>query len=388
MLIDVTHTSHTRARTGVQRVVRSLKEALGAQVTGVCYDPGERVWRALEPWEQRNLDATESSPRRGSHWPLGARLKGRLRRRGVMPPSASIPVQSGPVFVPEIFSKAVARELPRLFAASSGPRVALFHDAIALQMPDFAPPSNVARFPEYLRELLMFDGVAAVSESSRDSLMAYWRWLGVRATPPVAALTLGVDPPPGVVGPPPANELPTVLCVSTVEARKNHLALLEACESLWERGMEFRLHLIGLANRETGAAAMRRVHQLQAAGRPLAYDGPVSDAALEAAYARCLFTVYPSLAEGFGLPVAESLARGRPCACRWDSALGEIARAGGCAGLGAASAPEIADAIARLLGSPSLRATLTAAARGRSFRTWQQYAAELVDWSASLRRGS
>ncbi len=386
MLIDVTHTSHTRARTGIQRVVRSLREALASQVTAVCFDPYERVWRTLEPWEQANLDSLEPSPRRGSHWPVTARLRGTLRRYGALPRSAALREESGPVLVPEIFSARVAAALPALFARTRGPRIALFHDAIALQLPEYTPLSNVTRFPAYLRELLQFDGIAAVSESSRDALTSYWRWLGVARTPPVVGLPLGIDAPAARSVAVPNDDVPTVLCVSTVEARKNHLALLEACENLWSRDIAFRLHLIGLANRETGAAAMERVRQLQAAGRALAYDGPVSDQALEDAYARCAFTVYPSLAEGFGLPVAESLARGRPCACRWDSALGEIARGGGCAGLGSATAPEIAATLERLLSSRSERNALEAAARARTFRTWQDYASGLVQWASTIPR--
>ena len=55
------------------------------------------------------------------------------------------------------------------------------------------PAKTVARFPAYLHKLLAFDGIAAVSADSRDSLLDYWRWLGVRATPPVQAIPLGVD---------------------------------------------------------------------------------------------------------------------------------------------------------------------------------------------------
>lgn len=388
MLIDVTHTSHTRARTGVQRVVRSLREALGSQVTSVCFDPNERTWRALEAWEQANLDSSESAPTRKTHWPLSAQVRGLLRRKGLLPRSAPLAKNSGPVLVPEIFSRKVGNELPRLFEATSGPRVALFHDAIALQLPDYTPPSNVARFPEYMRDLLRFDGVAAVSESSRAALVGYWRWLGANQMPPVIALPLGVDAPLAPYAAPPARELRTVLCVSTIEPRKNHLALLEACEVLWEKGLEFRLHLIGMANRESGQAVLDRIRNLQEAGRPLEYNGPVSDAALDAAYARSTFTVYPSLAEGFGLPIAESLTRGRPCLCRWDSALGEIARGGGCAGLGSASAAEITATLGRILGSSSELNALTKVARSRTFRTWQQYAAELIAWAGTLKRGA
>jgi glycosyltransferase involved in cell wall biosynthesis len=290
------------------------------------------------------------------------------------------------VIVPEIFSPAVAGALPALFAAAQGPRVALFHDAIALQFPEFSPRSTSARFPGYLRELLQFDGVAAVSAASRDCLLDYWRWLGVSGMPEVAAIPLGIDPAPSAPSASAPGEVPTVLCVGSLEGRKNHAALLDACESLWARNVRFRLRLVGLANRETGGAALEKIERLRSAGRPIRYDGPESDDALEAAYRECAFTAYPSLAEGFGLPVAESLVRGKPCLCRMDGAIGEIARGGGCMDIGTAGAGEIAGALATLLASPFDLATLAAAAQARRFKSWSDYTSELLDWMGTLKR--
>ncbi len=387
LLLDLSHTSHTRARSGVQRVARSLRRALADRAEPVCFDPFEGAWRPLEGWENDNLGVEGLSPGRGAHWPLAARLRGRIRRWRRPAPLPAGAAHSG-VLVPEIFSPSVAAALPSLFACAGGPRVALFHDAIALQLPEFTPAGTVARFPGYLRQLLAFDGVAAVSEDSRRSLVEYWSWLGVSRTPAVAAIPLGLDPAPAGGGAGPSGGGATVLCVGTIEARKNHVALLDACESLWARGARFRLRLVGISHAETGRPALERIGQLRAAGRPLVYDGPRPDAELEAAYRECAFTVYPSLAEGFGLPVAESLSRGKACACRMTGALGEIAAGGGCADIGAAGAPEIAAVIERLLGAPAELASLERAARGRSFRTWAAYTAELMDWMASLGRAT
>ena len=386
-LLDLTHTSHTRARTGVQRVARALYEALEGNALPVCFDPYERHWRALDGWEKANLAAPGPGAGRRERWPMRARARGLLRRWSGQ--ASTLREASAPgVIVPEIFSPAVAAALPRLFSAARGPRVALFHDAIALQHPEHSPAATVARFPGYLRELLSFDGVAANSAASRDALVGFWRWAGIADTPPVTVLALGVDPPPTrsaltlPAGP------PMVLCVGTLEGRKNHAALLDACEALWASGVKFNLRLIGLANSETGAAALHKLKNLQASGRPIRYDGPVGDQALEEAYAQCAFTVYPSVAEGFGLPVAESLARGKPCVCRADGALGEIARGGGCASLASGTAAEISGAIGELIGNPARLADLEKTASKRRFGTWSDYAQGLLGWMASLPRRS
>jgi len=385
LLLDLTHTSHTRARTGIQRVARSLHSALGACAVAITHDSHRHAWRTLQRWEVANLAATDASAKRGAHWPLTAKLGGRTARLlGRAAPA--LPENSGLV-VPEVFSPGVAAALPALFAATRGPRVAVFHDAIALQFPELTPPKTVARFPGYLRELLAFDAIAANSETSRYALLDYWRWLGVRNTPPVVAIPLGVDFKSNPLGYFPGGiAMPVVLCVGSLEARKNHVALLDACEQLWARGARFELRLVGLANRETGAAALARVRALQAAGRPLRYDGPLGEAAVSVAYAACTFTVYPSLVEGFGLPVIESLAHGKPCICSARGALGESARGGGCVALDLVDTPGLAAAIGRLLAAPGEVAALATAARARAFRTWIDYAGELSAWLRTLSR--
>ena len=290
------------------------------------------------------------------------------------------------LLVPEVFSPAVATALPGLLAAAEGPSVAVFHDAIALQQPEFSPAGTVARFPAYLLELLSCDGVAAVSEASRDALCAYWAWQGIRDHPPVVTIPLGVEVPAAVSIPVTCEGPPEVLCVGSLEGRKNHLALLEAAERLWREGLAFRLRLLGIVQPATGAAAARRVSALQAAGFSLVHEAGAGDAAVAAAYAACAFTVYPSRVEGFGLPVLESLAHGKPCVCAGRGALGETARGGGCLALDDPGPEALAAGLRRLLTDSSALAALAAAARARPIRRWAQYAADLVAWQGGLAR--
>ncbi|KXU35869.1 hypothetical protein AXK11_04865 [Cephaloticoccus primus] len=296
-----------------------------------------------------------------------------------------LPIRSG-LIVPELFNPNLTRYAP-LFKIP-GPKVAIFHDAIPLKLPELSPAKTVAFFPGYLHALLQFDGIAANSEDSAQTLRDYFRWLGAPRTPQVIAIPLGVSLPTTLPAPPSPqtgdDPPPTVLTVGSIEGRKNHLALLDAAEMLWAKGRQFKLHIIGLAQSETGRAALEKIAALQAAGRPLHYAGHASRAAVETAYAQCAFTVYPSLIEGFGLPVIESLARGRPCICSGRGALGEVSRGGGALALDRMDAPSIADAIDALLQSPEYRAKLAAESRTRCFRNWADYTSELLNWMDTL----
>lgn len=388
LLFDASHTSHTSAQTGIQRVVRSLfaeLEAAGPTVP-VCYDPHLEGWRPLRAPEASVLrDRSGGTGKsRGAKWTLGQKLAGASQRwLGRRP---ALPAASG-LICPELFSAKVGHHLPALFAAVPGPRVGVFYDAIALKYPEYTPGGTVGRFPGYLRELLQFDAVTAISEDSAASLRDYWRWLGVAQPPPVQAIPLGIEAAVGGT----ADESgtlprPRLLCVCTIEGRKNHLALLEACETLWREGIDFELQLIGMGRADTAGAALARIRELQAAGRPLLYPGAVAEAALHAAYRQCHFTVYPSVVEGFGMPVLESLQYGKPCVCSGAGALGESAHGGGCVPLASVDAATLATVLRRLLREPGELASLAAAARARRLKRWPDYAAEVTAWMRQVRR--
>ena len=396
LLYDFSHTSHSRARTGVQRVALELHRALQQlpqAVQEITYDPHSRSWRPLRNWELQSLVApAQATKRRGAYWPWPAQLRGyldRFRRSN----QSTFPLPQNPTgfFTPEIFTQRTAQMLPSLFRQLSCPKVALFHDAISLRMPDLAPASAVGRFPAYLAELHGFDGVVAVSEDSCQSLIGYWDWAGWKNHPPVMVSSLGLDHliPESLSTPDrtpsSVNDAPpTILCVGSIEGRKNHLTLLNACEQLWRRGLQFNLRLIGSLQRETGRAAKDRLEVLQRENRPITYDGWISDQDLQNAYAESAFTVYPSLLEGFGLPVWESLIHARPCICSAEGATGETASGGGCLTTDPRSTESLAQAIQTLLEDADLRQRLTSEASQRLPPRWSACAQRLIDWMAEL----
>ena len=123
-----------------------------------------------------------------------------------------------------------------------------------------------------------------------------------------------------------------MLCVSTLEPRKNHRALLAAYELAVARppGPALELDLVGAAyvGSQDIANAVREADRR--ACRACVGTGRSSTTQLQALYAACDFTVYPSVVEGFGLPVIESLWFGRPCVCANFGVMAENAAGGGC----------------------------------------------------------
>ena len=106
--------------------------------------------------------------------------------------------------------------------------------------------------------------------------------------------------------------------------------------------------------------------------------GWVSPADLEGLYAAADCFVFPSLREGFGLPVLEAMRRGLPVACSNRSAVPEVA--GDAALTFDPSRPsEIAGAVTRILGDPALARDLTERGRARAAEfSWKRTAEETL----------
>ncbi|HTB62734.1 MAG TPA: glycosyltransferase family 1 protein [Opitutales bacterium] len=387
LLIDVSHTAHCPALTGVQRVCRELLRNLdtdGEAPQAIIHDRFAKRWRLPDGRERAMLEPKIFGHRGNQRWSFWQRGRGRLGLIRELDWSAW---RGACLFAPEIFSAENFRAFGALRAHIGGAAGAIFYDAVGLRLPNLSPAKTVARFPGYLRELAAFDGVAAISEASRTELLAYWEHIDLRSPPPVVTIPLGVESP-ATSTPLPATDSvrgPLILSVGTLEGRKNQIALLEAAEALWREGAHFRLALAGLRQLETGGLAVERAAQLIAAGRPLEMSGTVSESHLQKLYAACRFTVYPSVYEGFGLPVAESLLRHRPCICGPGGALAEVARDGGCLLVSEPTSKNLAQAMRTLLNDDAAYHRLAREATQRRFPSWADYAKQVSAWLASLR---
>lgn len=116
----------------------------------------------------------------------------------------------------------------------------------------------------------------------------------------------------------------TVLYVSTIGPRKNHKGLVQSWQRLHrEAGSALPILVLVGQSRDRGELADYLQGARDIAGKVVHLE-EVSDAELTDLYRHCAFTVFPSLYEGWGLPVGESLWMGKPCVSSNAASLPEV----------------------------------------------------------------
>ncbi len=374
--LDVTNACRSPLNTGVKRIQRGLHHWLKPRedYLPVCWQSAWQSYRTLRRGEYRNLE--ESRPARGlqlydffapgmfSDWLRvvddSVRLLNFFRE--------ARPVDT--LLISDLLWDNRAPVIHRLWETGLH-RVAIFHDAIALRQKQ----SRIDGFfcARGIRALAEMDAVVCISQEAEEDLLHYWRKFRL---PPTS--TFVVPWPVPFAGPRPTIfpnfHARSLLYVARIEPHKNHLRLLEACEKLWRQGLPFSLRLIGGKSYPDHAwRVAARLRWLRAKGRNVTWDQHVSEDQLHAAYRDASFTVFPSLLEGFGLPIIESLWHGRPVICGNDGAIDELAAAGGCAQVDTEDVESLAGEIRRLLTDEAHYEKLFLEAQFRTYQDWPGY---------------
>lgn len=260
------------------------------------------------------------------------------------------------------------------FVPRSIPRVVTLHDLTPLLFPEFHPWLRVAGYRLLIRRALeRADHVIVDASHTKQDLVQR----GLAAAQDISVIPLGV----GKVFAAPRNDaavarydLPEryVLTVGVLEPRKNHLGLLRALQRLHAQGEQISVVMVG----RDGWNWQDPLETTELSGlRPwVRVLRNVPEADLVALYHRASVFAYPSLYEGFGLPVLEAMACGVPVVASNRSSLPEVA--GNAAVLVDPTDPDaLAAALAAVLRDADLRQRLIAAGleRARAF-SWQQTA--------------
>lgn len=384
VLIDCTCASVDPANPGVIRVTRRLGQSLQRRrdiiLIPVRWDAWLDTYRVLHPSERDTL-ATYDGP---SCLPLpdfGGTLDSVLEALGGPQPSVLV--------LPEVVLDGGAQKRVMWARARDLRLAGILYDVIPMTHPLFCAREVVERFPEYLETLASLDAVWSISRASLDQFRIYATRSGL-PSPAGTAVQL-----PGQFGALPRQRaLPsepsvkdelTILCVCSIEPRKNHRTLIHAYEALRRARPELRLRLVLVGHRFAEAddliSWLQRVMHKDSS---IVWPGLLSDDALATEFRRAAFTVYPSMVEGFGLPIMESLWMARPCLCHSDGVMAELAAGGGCATVDMLDAQAVADAMEELATNQALRHRLALEAAARDIADWESYGVAIAERIAAL----
>jgi glycosyltransferase involved in cell wall biosynthesis len=195
--------------------------------------------------------------------------------------------------------------------------VVLLHDTIPLDHPGLTRPGTPGRFAGQVRAVV--EGAdLVVFASAEAAARAAPHLAGFGRMPPHLVAPLGVErshPDPAALPPELCGDgRPLFLALGTIEPRKNHALLLDIWERLHASLAESRIPRLVLAGARGWANAdvFRRLDSRPFVGRTVVEHAGLGDGAIAALMDRSEALLFPSLAEGFGLPPAEAAARGLP----------------------------------------------------------------------------
>lgn len=333
------------APSGIQRVEREILTRLemdyvpSARAAACRLDP---LTHAFEPvdlsflldpavdWSQRGAEPRPSFRTRAKRW-LSARVtRGPARRHQVPFGEGDLLVSLGGAWHDRGYPDVLGR-----LRSEKGVRVAfLLHDIIPVSHPEWVVPTLAEGFRAWIGK--MAEIADLVFTSSRHVRREFLAWLDrEQLRPPrvdILRFASGFERWNPAAHRTEASplELPRefALFVSTVESRKNHTLLIEVWRRLVEKhGWDGVPHLV-LAGRPAFGAdnVVRLLEENRYLDGKVRLVSGLTDAELEQAYRSCRITVFPSLLEGWGLPVTESLAYGKLCVA---SSRASIPEAGG-----------------------------------------------------------
>ncbi len=266
---------------------------------------------------------------------------------------------------------ATAYALP---ARSKCALVCTIHDLTLLRYPEFGTPGLLDTVHSAVDSLPRVDRIIAVSAATKNDLIELCQIeenrIRVVHNGVGTAFSPSAQPPPAVL-----EGTEYLLHVGTHEPRKNLPTLLRAFAGVDRRN----LHLVLAGGHGWERTDLRALAaELDIADR-VRFLGNLEPSALPALYTHARLFVYPSLYEGFGLPIIEAMACGTPVICSNRAALPEVA-CDAAVTVEPTSVDSITAALQQVLDDADLRSDLSARGlrRARDF-SWQRCARETAD---------
>ena len=261
----------------------------------------------------------------------------------------------------------------------------VFHDLLPLTHPHVDQPGalSISAFESYGLAISFADALFPVSAATEAELREWWVSNGVGNRPKCAIKTMKLPEEmrekTRATRQSSANDDRTFDFVSfgTVCKRKNQIAAMRAFKAFAKRRPALNSRFLVMGSVAPDVAAQVSYEASSSDGR-IVLLGYRSDQEATRLIRQARATVFVSLAEGFGLPVVESLWLGTPCICSNFGAVAEAAAGGGCLAIDPTQQGDIEDAFDRLTSDDVLFDKLLAELEERPFRTWGSYAESLA----------
>lgn len=322
-----------QAPSRAKRVAKGTVELLKTQYDRLSDDTKDKIPPSVMVGGKLLLKGGEKIARTTLHHirELRSRQMSRAVRSSMDEGGKEIPVQKGDtIFVigASWDSKTKIFDLARLKSAYGLKFVQVIHDVIPAFNPYLFGDGFAGDFDRRIFESIAnADLLLCVSEATKGQLLKLCDVTRIPA-PAVEVIRLGDDYSQSSHPVRPKMDVATgekfILCVGTYEVRKNHMLLYYAVKEAVYKGIDIpKIIIIGRPGWLVHDLTYTLNNDPAVAGR-IQYLGGVSDEEKTWLFQNCSFTIFPSVFEGWGLPVGESLYYGKPCLSSSISSMPEI----------------------------------------------------------------
>jgi len=204
----------------------------------------------------------------------------------------------------------------------------LVYDLLPLKYPNYFAPGSTKSYKRYIDKLSTYaDTLLCISINTKKDLETYLNEKRLDYGIKLDVIKLGEDmADKGLVGKKPDSAIDNsfIVCVGTIEARKNHTLLYYVVKDAVQKNIKIpQIIIVGLRGWMT-TDIQHMIDEDPDTKDKLKIIDDASDEEIVWLYQNCLFSIYPSFYEGWGLPLAEAAHYGKVCLASDSSSIPEV----------------------------------------------------------------
>jgi glycosyltransferase involved in cell wall biosynthesis len=373
----VDHTCQFQLNSGVQQVTRCLFMSIlhdNISVTPIKWDLTKQQFRCLSINESSCLL---------KHYHVSDRIKENVFRQANEATicQSSINKAGSILLIPEVthinhhqtdLTNTILNEANRLRFTTAF----IFYDATPTIRPELSHMAS--KHQSYMRAILQADFIFPISDFSKEQLTSFAMDQAIDISNCIIKTThlayLPTDISSEKLEHNQNHDLPAepfILSVGSITQHKNQLTLIKAFIDFKKENPKNNCKLVLCGN--LSSELKQPTSKLIKNRSDVLIFEKKSNAFIGLAYSQCLFTVFPSTMEGFGLPIIESLYYNKPCITANFGAMAEVAGDKGCLLINTCKQTQLTEAITLLLLNKQVYTTKTTEAENRLIDNWDDY---------------